>query len=95
MIVEWLPAAHTNLRDAVAYIAGGNPSAALDVLDEIEAQSGGLSDFPELGRPGRVDGTRELVVNRTPFILVYRVLKNEELVQILRLLHGAQQWPEA
>lgn len=94
MKVEWLPSARSNLETAIAYIPEQNPSAALDALDEIEAQSGSLGDFPELGRPGRIEGTRELVVNRTPFILVYRVMKTAGAVQILCLLHGAQQWPD-
>jgi toxin ParE1/3/4 len=61
----------------------------LSQLDEIERQTDRLADYPKLGRPGRVKGTRELVVNRTPFIVVYRI--KGEIVQILRVLHGAQQ----
>ncbi|MEI8119137.1 MAG: type II toxin-antitoxin system RelE/ParE family toxin [Methylophilaceae bacterium] len=73
------------------YIAKDNLSAALSQLDEIEGQTDRLADYPKLGRPGRVKGTRELVVSRTPFIVVYRI--KGEMVQILRVLHGAQQWP--
>jgi len=51
-----------------------------------------LSDHPNAGRPGRVHGTRELVITDTPFILPYRVVRNT--VQILRVLHGARKWPE-
>ena len=46
---------------------------------------------PEIGRPGRVPGTRELVVPRTPFIIPYRVKDNA--VQILRVYHAARKWP--
>jgi plasmid stabilization system protein ParE len=52
----------------------------------------GLARFPEMGRPGRIEGTRELVISRTPYIAAYRILGGT--VQILRVLHGAQQWPE-
>ncbi|MEO8727435.1 MAG: type II toxin-antitoxin system mRNA interferase toxin, RelE/StbE family [Acidobacteriaceae bacterium] len=45
-----------------------------------------------MGRPGRIDGTRELIIQRTPYIAVYHV--DSEVVRILRVLHGAQQWPE-
>jgi plasmid stabilization system protein ParE len=48
--------------------------------------------FAELGRPGRVDGTRKLVIQRTPYIAAYRVAGNT--IRILRVLHGAQIWPE-
>jgi toxin ParE1/3/4 len=58
---------------------------------EIERQIGCLCDFPEIGRLGRLAGTRELVINRTPFIAIYRT--RPDSIQILRLLHGAQLWP--
>jgi plasmid stabilization system protein ParE len=48
--------------------------------------------FPELGRPGRVDGTHELVIQRTPYIAAYRIAGNTAF--ILRVMHGAQVWPE-
>ena len=79
--------------DAIeAYIAEDNPSAAvrtvLRVLEAIE----GLAEFPNVGRPGRVPGTRELVVSGTPFIAVYKVEAN--ILWVARVLHGAQRWPE-
>lgn len=74
------------------YIQQENPDAAtrtvLGILDAIE----GLSEFPNIGRPGRVHGTRELVVNRTPFIVAYKVTNN--VVWVLRVLHAARRWPE-
>jgi plasmid stabilization system protein ParE len=51
-----------------------------------------LKRFPELGRPGRIEGTHELVISRTPYIAAYRIAG--DTVCILRLLHGAQQWPD-
>jgi toxin ParE1/3/4 len=50
-----------------------------------------LADHPHMGRAGRVDGTRELVVARTPYLVVYRVISTE--VRIIRVLHSAQCWP--
>jgi plasmid stabilization system protein ParE len=50
-----------------------------------------LKRFPEMGRKGRIDGTRELVITGKPYIAAYRVAGNTVLV--LRILHGAQQWP--
>lgn len=62
-------------------------------MDErIQAQIARLAQFPESGRPGRIEGTRELVISGTPFIAAYRIAGNT--IRILRVLHGAQQWPE-
>ena len=91
MQVQWTVSAGLDREAAIDYMAKYNLSAALNQLDEIEWQTDRLADYPKLGRPGRVKGTRELVVNRTPFIVVYRI--KGEIVQILRMLHGAQQWP--
>lgn len=92
MIVEWLPAAQRDFDDLVDYIAADHPSAAIAQGDEIEAQISLLRDHPRMGRSGRVKGTRELVIVRTHFIAAYRI--KGKAIQILRVLHGAQQWPE-
>ncbi|MFH1689574.1 MAG: type II toxin-antitoxin system RelE/ParE family toxin, partial [Candidatus Eisenbacteria bacterium] len=75
-----------------SYIRKDNAGAAvrtvLRVLDALE----GLAEFPNVGRPGRLFGTRELVISRTPFIAVYRVRGN--VVWILRVLHSSQKWSD-
>ena len=91
MQVQWTISAGRDRENAINYIAVNSLTAALGQLDEIERQTDRLADYPKLGRLGRVKGTRELVVNRTPFIVVYRI--KGEIVQVLRVLHGAQQWP--
>ena len=53
----------------------------------------GLRQFPERGQPGRVPGTRELVVPRSPFVVPYRVRGRR--VEILGILHGARAWPDS
>ncbi len=93
MRVTWSPRARRAREAAIDYIARDKPVAALSQLDAIQRQVGILADHPEIGRPGRVDGTRELVISRTPFILVYRI--DNDAVRILHFLHGAQQWPPA
>jgi toxin ParE1/3/4 len=75
------------------YIAEDNPSAAARIDEAIEHQTDMLAQHPLMGREGRVKGTRELVISRSPFIAVYRV--KGKRIEILRILHGAQQWPKA
>lgn len=91
MNVEWLPSAVRTLGSQLSYIADRNPQAAVDMSHAIEAAVSRLADFPESARPGRVPGTRELVVSATPFVVVYRIEATG--VVILRVLHGAQKWP--
>ena len=95
MKLEWLLRARTARQAAIDYIAQENPRAALGQLEEIERQTDLLPLQPDMGRPGRKKGTRELVINRTPFILVYRVKKRAGRIEVLHFLHGAQQWPKA
>jgi toxin ParE1/3/4 len=91
MDVRWLRAALKNLDEIADYIALGNPRAASKVVAVIWESTQRLADFPGLGRPGRVDGTRELVVTGTPYVVPYRV--KGQKVEILRVLHGARKWP--
>jgi toxin ParE1/3/4 len=74
------------------HIEGESPRAAVTVDERISAQSETLAQFPLSGRPGRIEGTRELIIDRTPFIIAYRVAS--DTVRILRVLHGAQEWPD-
>jgi len=80
-----------DLAENLEFIAADDPVAATKVLDAIEDQSALLVDNPELGRPGRVASSRELVIAGTRYIVAYRVKGDE--IQLLRLLHGAQRWP--
>jgi toxin ParE1/3/4 len=73
-------------------IARDNPVAAEQIVVRLVASVDALRDHPNLGRPGRLTGTRELVVSRTPDV-PYRVLGDD--VQILAVFHGARRWPEA
>ena len=93
MTVRWLDQAVEDLKTVRTYIARDNPSAAADIAQRIRDAVKILSDYPAAGRAGRVPNTRELVVAGTPYILPYRV--RAESVEILRVLHGAQQWPQS
>jgi len=88
--LEWLDLARTDLLAIVNYISDDNPDAAQRVKDDIEAKAEKLLEFPKIGRPGRVEGTRELVA-WSNYIIVYR--EDVFTVRILRILHAAQQWP--
>ncbi len=86
----WTPEAEQERDEIFDYIGADNPGAAI-ALDELFSQKAGhLLDHPGLGRPGRVAGTREMVVHPN-YILVYDVADN--LVRILRVLHVARTWP--
>jgi toxin ParE1/3/4 len=90
--IRWLDQVVEDLKGVRAYIGRHNPSAAVDIAQRIRDAVKILGDYPAAGRAGRVPNTRELVVSGTPYILPYRV--RTETIEILRVLHGAQQWPE-
>lgn len=93
MRIGWSPRAVRHLEAARAYIARDNPAAATSVTQRIVAQVEGLVAFsPNMGRPGRIAGTRELVITRTPYVVVYRVTQEE--VQVLAVIHQARAWPD-
>lgn len=89
--IQWLPLASTNRFEQLDYIAQVNPLAAISQDEQIERQVDMLMQHPNIGRPGRKKGTRELVISRTPFIVVYRVKATR--IEVIRLLHGSQQYP--
>ena len=93
MNIEWSPEAVEDLNSLRAFIAQDKPSAAravvLHILQTIERL---VPHNPHMGRPGRVPGTRELVIPSTPFIVPYRL--RGDTIQILRVYHGARRWPK-
>jgi toxin ParE1/3/4 len=82
----------TRRRSEASYIAQDDPAAAAEVAHRIVDATETLGKFPAAGRPGRVPGTRELIVSGTPYLLPYRV--KEDVVEILRVLHAGRRWPE-
>jgi len=90
--VRWLRRALNNLDEEAAYIARDDPGAAARIVERIVTSVERLGAHPVSGRPGRVPGTRELVVSGTPYLVPYRV--RGETVEILRVFHGARKWPE-
>ena len=91
MRVRWLRVALANLEEETDYIAEDNPAAADRLVQRIMRAVNLLAKNPAMGRPGRVSGTRELVVGDTPYIVPYRVRANA--VEVLRVFHAARKWP--
>lgn len=91
MKLEWSSWARIDRDEIFSYIEADNPRVAVAVDERIKAQVEGLLQFPESGRPGRIEGTRELIIGRTPFIVAYRI--TGEAICILRVLHAARLWP--
>jgi plasmid stabilization system protein ParE len=89
--VRWLEVALDSLFDEAEYISQDSPAAAdrtvVAILNAVEI----LKRFPASGRPGRVAGTRELVVSGTPYIVPYRV--RGDAVELLLVFHAARKWP--
>jgi toxin ParE1/3/4 len=89
--IEWTLSAIGDLRQAGEFISLDNPDAALRMAERVKEAIEALTDFPHIGRPGRVPNTKELVISGTPFIATYRV--KQGAVQILRILHHSRKWP--
>jgi plasmid stabilization system protein ParE len=92
MLVKWTRKALINLDDAVEYVAGGNPIAARKVAQRIWDSSQLLALQPGVGRPGRVQGTRELIISDLPYILPY--FQKGNTIYILRVIHTSMIWPD-
>lgn len=91
MEIVWSVPARRDLRAHLVYLAERSPTAARMTRSTIREAVERLADFPNRGRPGRVEGTRELVIVGTPYLVVYRTRATS--VRILRHLHAAQEWP--
>ena len=86
--IRWTTEAADRPEATVKHIQQDNPTAARNVAQALIDRIEQLATFPGLGRPGEVEGTRELV--SPPYVVVYR--STEEIVEILNIWHGAQDW---
>jgi toxin ParE1/3/4 len=89
MRIRWTPAAAADLEHIKEYLTEHHPSWAQSTIVELYEAIRSLKLSPQRGRPGRVDGTRELVFPRLPYIAVYRV--KGDAVEVLHIFHGAQR----
>jgi toxin ParE1/3/4 len=93
MTIIWSPEALDDLVSLRAYISEDDPAAALRVALHIAHNVETLLPAnPQMGRPGRVPGTRELVIPTTPYIVPYRLQGG--FIEVLRVYHGARRWPQ-
>lgn len=92
MRIRWLRTALCNLDEEAAYIAAEDPAAARLIVGRVLAAVDQLADQPGLGRPGRVPGTRELVVLKTRYLVPYRVRR--DAIEILRVFHTSRRLPQ-
>lgn len=92
MQVRWFSDAVADLVEIREYIARDKPDAAGNVAKRIKGEVDSLQEHSGRGRPGRVEGTRELIIPGLPFIIPYRVKNN--VIEILRVLHSAMNWTD-
>ena len=92
MKLAWSRHAAADRMAIFTWIAQDDPRAAALVDDRLEDAARRLIDFPESGRPGRIEGTRELVVARTPYVVPYQIVG--DVVRLLRVFQGARMWPQ-
>lgn len=92
MRVRYTPAAREHLKEIGDYIAKDNRPAANRVIQAIKQAVDLLRDQPNIGRPGHLEGTRELVVSNLPYYAAYRL--TETTVEVFAVIHTARQWPE-
>jgi len=95
LILVWLPRALKDRDEQLDYIAQDNPQAAIEQGDRLEQHIDLLVEHPEIGPAGRRKSTREMVISRTPFVVVYRLRPKLVRIEIVRVLHSAQQWPKS
>lgn len=90
MIIVWLPKAVANRDAQIDRIALQNRRAAIEHDERVSRQTKLMEENPEIGHPGRRKGTRELVISRTNFVVIYRI--KAKRIEVVRLLHSSQQW---
>jgi toxin ParE1/3/4 len=91
MRIRWTPAAAADLQHISDYLKERHPHYRQPTVRKLYETIRSLKDSPHRGRPGRVEGTREILFLPLPYVAVYRV--TEESIEVLRIYHGAQDRP--
>lgn len=92
MKIRWTKRAIHGLASIHEYISKDNPDAAARVSTAVLDATVQIKHFPLSGRPGRIKGTRELVVSGLPYIIPYRVV--DDVILILSVIHTSRKWPK-
>jgi toxin ParE1/3/4 len=91
MQLRWTEEAADDLERIADYLLAHTPDRAAELVRSVYHSPSGLLTFPSRGRPGKKEGTRELVLPLLPYIVIYKVVG--DVVFVVRILHGAQKWP--
>ena len=91
MELRWTQEAAADLERIADYLFEHAPGHAERLVRSLYDAPPTLLMFPNRGRLGKKEGTRELVMSPLPYIVVYTV--REDAVYVVRILQGAQQWP--
>ena len=91
MRIRWTPAAAADLQDISNYLKEHHPHYRQPTMQKLYDTIRDLKDWPNRGRPGREEGTREILFQPLPYVAVYRV--TEQTIEVLRIYHGAQTRP--
>ena len=91
MQLRWTQEAANDLDRIAAHLRLDAPDRATNLIRHVYDAPTALLTFPNRGRPGKKEGTRELVLAPLPYVVVYTV--RDDVVFVVRILHGAQQWP--
>ena len=92
MTLVWSPRGVDHLAHLRAYIARHNPKAANRIASALLEAVERVAELPNLGRPGRIAGTREMVVPETPYLVAYRL--RADRLEVIAVLHSRQKWPK-
>lgn len=93
MRVNWTKSAINDLEIEANYLNRVSPSIEDSFLEDVESGIDLIKEYPELGRIGRVNQTRELILKKFQYILVYLV--ESSYIDIIRLLHTSRKWPNS
>ena len=91
MQLRWTREAVADLERIADYLFQHVPDRAAELVRALYDAPALLLEFPHRGRPGKKRGTRELVLSRLPYLIVYAL--RSDVIFVVRILHGAQQWP--
>jgi toxin ParE1/3/4 len=88
MRIRWTPAAAADLQSISDYLQEHHPRYRDATVRKLYADIRDLKHWPGRGRPGREEGTREILFQPAPYVAVYRV--KEQTIEVMRIYHTAQ-----